>query len=238
MALRSLRQRLPGDPQFGDPLSTAGERTLAYLASGVVALQPEERESLVSELSLTGLQMWQRLSEATGRGRGDVDLALLYADIVGFSSMTLAAGDDVATELIRTVYASADAIVERHGGRIVRRMGDGAIATFVSAQAATYAALECQEVVDQLDVAGVRPRIRAGVHWGRPRRLGGEYVGVDIGIVAAVGEGARPGQVLVSSAALNQLDPAFHDLRIGRRKRLRSPEVPPALQVAVVRRGD
>jgi hypothetical protein len=42
--------------------------------------------------------------------------------------------------------------------------------------------------------------------------------------------------VLVSAPALSQLDPAFHGLTIGRRKRLRSADVPDELQVATVRR--
>jgi adenylate cyclase len=79
--------------------------------------------------------------------------------------------------------------------------------------------------------------MRLGVHWGRPRRLGGEFVGTDVSVLAAIGAAARPGQVLVSGPALAQLDPALHDLRFGRRKRLRSAEAPAAMQVAVVRRS-
>jgi adenylate cyclase len=234
-SLRQLRRRLPGDPEFGDPLSTAGEPTLSYLVQGVSVISPE-RNSVVSEVSLTGLQLWQSLSEATGRGRGDVELALLYADIVDSSSLALAAGDDVAVDLLRTVAATLERQVEQRGGRIVRRMGDGVIASFVSALTAVEAALDIQDAMLEIEVSGYRVRMRTGVHWGRPRRLGGEYVGTDVTVVAAIGEGARPGQVLVSGPALAQLDPAFHALKIGRRKRLRSEEAPAALQVAVIRR--
>lgn len=236
-AVKALRERLPGDEQFGDPLSTAGERTLAYLAHGVAVLTPIDRKSALSELGLTGLQLWQSLSERTGRGRGDLNLALLYADIVDFSSLALVAGDDVAVALLGAVGNALEAVVNEHRGRIVRQMGDGVIATFLNTEEAVETALEAQDVVAEIEVAGYRPRLRTGVHFGRPRRLGGEYVGVELSTVAAIGDGARPGQVLVSAAALAQLDPAFHDLRIGRRKRLRSSEAPPELQVAVVRRS-
>ncbi len=53
---RRLRQRLPGDPRFGDPLSTAGPTPVALVARGVSAMQPE-RDSLVQELGFTGLQL-------------------------------------------------------------------------------------------------------------------------------------------------------------------------------------
>jgi len=81
-AARRLRRRLPGDERFGDPLSTAGLTPVELVARGVSALQPE-RESFAQELGLAGLQLWQSLSEATGRGRGDVEMALLFTDLVG-----------------------------------------------------------------------------------------------------------------------------------------------------------
>jgi adenylate cyclase len=233
-AIRQLRRRLPGDPEFGDPLSTAGEPALTYLVQGMTALSPQR--GLVSELGLTGLQLWQRLAEAAGRGRGDMELALLYADVVDSSSLALAAGDEIAVQLLRAVATCIEGCVEARGGRILRRLGDGIIASFVTALTATEAALDIQEAVLGIEVGGYRPRLRLGVHWGRPRRLGGEFVGTDLTVLAAIGSAARPGQVMVSGTALAQLDPAFHTLRIGRRKRLRSDAVPPALQVAVVRR--
>ncbi|HET9074150.1 MAG TPA: adenylate/guanylate cyclase domain-containing protein [Solirubrobacteraceae bacterium] len=235
-AVRQLRHRLPGDPEFGDLTSTAGEPTLAYLVQGVNVLSPEGA-SLVSEVSLTGLQLWQSLAERNGRGRGPVELALLYADVVDSSSFTLAAGDATAVELLSLVALTVERCVEERGGRIVRRLGDGIIASFVSALAATEAALDVQDALLGIAVQGHSVQMRLGVHWGRPRRLRGEFVGTDVSVLGAIGSAARPGQVLVSAPALAQLDPAFHDLKIGRRKRLRSEDAPAALQVAVVRRA-
>jgi len=39
--VRRLRQRLPGDDRFGDPLSTAGATPVELVARGVSALQPQ-----------------------------------------------------------------------------------------------------------------------------------------------------------------------------------------------------
>src|SRR5436853_7297061 len=69
-AARRLRRRLPGDEKFGDPLSTAGVRPVEVVARGVSALGPE-RESVLQEVGLAGLQLWQSPSEAAGRRRGD-----------------------------------------------------------------------------------------------------------------------------------------------------------------------
>ena len=235
-ALRRLRRRLPGDEKFGDPLSTGGATTVAYVARGVSVLRPAERESVVGELSLTGLQLWQSLSEAAGRGRGDRDLALLFTDLVDFSTWVLAAGDTAAVELLVEVARAVEEPIEDRGGRIDKRLGDGLLASFLDVPSAVDAALDAQEALDQVEIDGYRPRMRAGVHWGRPRKLGGDYLGVDVSIAAAVGESARAGQVLVSAPALTQLEPLRERLRIGRRKRLRSQAAPRDLQVATVRR--
>lgn len=235
-ALQSLRRRLPGDENFGDPLSTAGDTTVAYLARGVSGLQPPERESALGELSLAGLQLWQSLSERVGRGRGEEDVALVYTDLVDFSKWVLAAGDSAAVELLRAVAEAVDQPIEDRGGQIQKRLGDGLLATFTDAPAAVEAALHAQEALDEVDVDGYRPRMRAGVHWGRPRKLGGEYLGQDIGIAASVGERARPGQVLASEPVLAQLSHEHRGFRIGRRRRLRSSAAPRELEVASVER--
>src|SRR3712207_4343689 len=83
--LRALRKRLPGDKQYGAPLSTAGDEMVHLIARRVQALE-RQRPSAVHELGLGALQLWQAVSEASGRGRGDREMAILFTDLVGFSS--------------------------------------------------------------------------------------------------------------------------------------------------------
>ena len=116
---RRLRERLPGDERFGDPLSTTGVAPVQVIARGVSALQPA-RPSFVKELGLAGLQVWQSLSESAGRGRGERDLAILFTDLVGFSSWALKAGDAAALELLRAVGFAVETAIEAHDGRIPR----------------------------------------------------------------------------------------------------------------------
>ena len=234
-ALRRLRRRLPGDENFGDPLSTGGRTAVAYVARGVSGLQPAERESALGEIGLAGLQLWQSLSEGIGRGRGDQDLALLFTDLVDYSRWVLAAGDTAAVTVLRAVADAVEQPIVNGGGRIQKRLGDGLLATFLGVPEAVRAALDAQEALAQVDVEGYRPRMRAGVHWGRPRRLGGDYLGQDVSIAASVAAKARAGQVLVSGPAVACLETLGDDeFRIGRLKRLRSSAAPRDLQVAVI----
>jgi adenylate cyclase len=233
-AARGIRRRLPGDEKFGDPLSTAGRAPVEVIARSVSALQPG-RQSVAKELGLSALQVWQSVSEATGRGRGDLEMALLFTDLVGFSEWALQAGDAAVLELLREVGAEVEAVIARHDGRIVKRLGDGLMATFLDGEEAVEAALDAQEAVRAIEVDGYSPRMRAGVHWGRPRKLGGDFLGVDVNVAARVTDAAKAGQVLVSDALLPKID--GNGVRTGRAKRLRADGTPSGLRVAEVSRG-
>jgi class 3 adenylate cyclase len=230
-AARGIRRRLPGDEKFGDPLSTAGRAPVEVIARGVTALQPG-RESVAKELGLSALQVWQSVSEAAGRGRGDLEMALLFTDLVGFSAWALHAGDAAVLELLREVGTEVEAVITGHEGRIVKRLGDGLMATFLSADEAIDAALDAQDAVRGIVVDGYSPRMRAGVHWGRPRKLGGDYLGVDVNVAARVTAAAKAGQVLVSDALLAKLNGGA--VQSGRAKRLRASGAPSGLRVAEV----
>ena len=234
-AARSLRRRLPGDEEFGDPLSTAGRGAAQVVARGVSAVRPE-RESVVHELGLAGLQLWQSVSEAAGRGRGEVEMALLFTDLVGFSSWALESGDTAALELLRRVGTAVESVIVEREGRIVKRLGDGLLATVRHAQAAIDAALDAQAAVRQVDIGGYKPQMRAGIHWGRPRQLGGDLLGVDVNIAARVMDAAKGDQVLVSEALLGRVD--GEGLNTGRSKRLRAEGAPRDLHVVRVSREE
>ena len=134
------------------------------------------------------LQVWQSLSEAQGRGHGDRELAILFTDLVDFSDWALDAGDAAAVEHLREVGEAVEQPVRAHGGRVVKRLGDGLMAVFDDAAAAVNAACEASGGVGELD----GPGLRAGVHVGSPRKLGGDYFGVDVNVAARVASAAGP----------------------------------------------
>jgi len=230
-----LRARLPGDERFGDPLSTAGTAPVEVVARGVSSLRPEERDSVFQELSMAGLQLWQSVSEAAGRGRGEVPLALLFTDLVGFSKWALKAGDAVTLDLLREVGAAQEAAVLARNGRITKRLGDGLMATFVGVEAAVEAALDAHGAIAEIQIDGYQPELRAGVHWGRPRKVGGIYRGVNDTFAVRVCDADKAGQLLVSDPALALLPP--DGLELGRRKRLKADGTPRELGTTPVSRA-
>src|SRR5258708_24635955 len=71
-----MRERLPGDSELGDALSTAGDEPSLVIARRLSELGAQ-RPSVTRELGLGALQVWQALSEAQGRGRGDREVVIL-----------------------------------------------------------------------------------------------------------------------------------------------------------------
>ena len=227
-----VRRILPGDPEYGDALSTADDRLPQHLGRLVADLRLA-RPSATRELGLGALQAWQALSEAQRRGRGTVDVSILFTDLVGFSTWALEAGDEAAIRLLRAVCAAEDEAISGHQGAIVKRLGDGVMAVFSNAQAAVEAAFDLQCKLGGIEVEGHRPALRAGVHLGRPRKVGGDYLGVDVNTAARIVEAAGGGEVLVSDRACEALSPEAFSF--GPRRPLMAAGAPKDLSVCVIR---
>jgi len=232
--VRRLRERLPGDQDFGDPLSTGRFGHLAVASRQWTELT-EDRPGVVREVGRGALQVWQSVLEARGHDRGDVQLTIVFTDLVQFSSWALRAGDDDTLRLLREVAGAIEPPVKRRGGSVVKRLGDGMMAVFPSPQSAFEAIVEANANLAPIRIASYRPRIRAGMHTGNPRKLGGDYLGIDVNIAARVAEKATAGEVLASQTTVALLDPASVNAR---RKRtfslLRAKGVPDELEIFAV----
>src|SRR3954452_5480135 len=153
-----IRRLLPGDTRYGDALSTSGRRMPERIGR-LVSETESARPSAVRELGLGALQAWQALAEAQGRGRGTVDVAILFTDIVKFSPWALEAGDEAALELLRQVATVEDEAITNNGGNLVKRLGDGAMSVFGRPDDAVHAALHTHESVREIEVDGHTPTL-------------------------------------------------------------------------------
>ncbi len=229
---RRTRERTMGDDEFVDLLSTARGRPADLAARRLVAVRGDAH-GVLGEIGLSALQAWQRLAESQDRGRGKVDVAVLFTDLVGFSSWALEVGDRAAIELLREVTEAIEPPIRERRGEVVKRLGDGLMAAFWDAPSATEAAFAAVERAASIDVEGHRPRLRTGIHLGRPRKVGGDYLGVDVNIAARLCAAAKPGEILVSDRALEALDPATVTAS---KRRFRAKGAPKDLAAHVVRR--
>jgi adenylate cyclase len=231
LAAKAARELLPGDSGYGDPLSTAGSNPSQALGRRLSAITAE-KPSVLGEIGLSALQVWESIA-SQGADRGERELAILFTDLVDFSDWSLQAGDTAAVELLRDVGAAIEPAVTSHDGVVVKRLGDGLMATFDDPAAAVDAALQACEAVSKVVMDGYRPQMRAGIHIGRPRRVGGDYLGTDVNIAARVADAASGNEVLVSDSVRERIDE--RDLKL-KRRRFKAKGAPSELSVYSVRR--
>jgi adenylate cyclase len=135
--------------------------------------------------------------------------AILVADIVGYSRL---AGADEERTLARLRALRSDLIdptVAIHGGRIVKRTGDGAIVEFRSVVEAVRCAIEVQGGIAERNAglpADKRIDARVGIHLGDVvEESDGDLMGDGVNIAARLEGVAKPGAICLPEDAYRQV---------------------------------
>lgn len=118
---------------------------------------------------------------------------VMFTDIVGSTERVSDAGDRTWRDVLDRHDRVAAERVARHGGRLVKSTGDGALATFGGPSAALDAARAIRD-----SVAGMGIEIRAGVHTGEVELRGDDVAGIAVHIAARIADLAHPGRIWVS----------------------------------------
>jgi hypothetical protein len=99
--------------------------------------------------------------------------AIVFVDLSGFTRLTEERGDESAVQTATSLQREADAAATRHGGRLVKLLGDGAMLRFPEPIVGTKAALDLVETMSgQRGVLGARGdprRTRDRARFGRLR---------------------------------------------------------------------
>jgi class 3 adenylate cyclase/TolB-like protein len=128
-------------------------------------------------------------------------VAVWFADIVGYSHIS-SENPDRALELIDVFHHQARTIVEHHGGRLVKFIGDAALAEFSGTDAAARSAVALVKAFEAASAC----TLRVGLHVGDVAKgLEGDLLGDGVNLAARLQTEAEPGQVLVSEHAWHQL---------------------------------
>jgi adenylate cyclase len=134
--------------------------------------------------------------------------AILAADVVGYSRLMHA--DEVAT--LTALKARRGDILEpliaRHGGRVFKLVGDGAMVEFSSAVGAVQCATELQQAFSAVNGSLPDDRkivLRIGVHLGDVMVEGTDLYGDGVNIAARLEAVAPPGGLLISEDVHRQI---------------------------------
>src|SRR6185312_4101708 len=99
----------------------------------------------------------------------DIELAILFADVVGSTRLFEVMGDLRARDMIATCIDVMREATEQHHGTVIKTIGDEVMATFPSADDALNAACQMQRQIGahtELRVEGQPVSIRIGCHFG------------------------------------------------------------------------
>ena len=118
---------------------------------------------------------------------------VLFTDIVDSTRRAAELGDRAWRDTLERHDALARRAVEAQGGRVVKSIGDGMLATFDGPARAVRCAEGLCESVRELGI-----ELRAGVHTGEVEVIGDDVGGMAVHIGARVSAMAGPGEVLVS----------------------------------------
>lgn len=151
-------------------------------------------EALIEEIE-------EALDRAGLRSRMEVTPAICFLDITGYTRLTEERGDEAAAELADRLAPLVQRPAERHGGRVVKWLGDGVMFHFRDPTGGVVAALE---MIDAIPAAGLPPA-HVGLHTGPVVFQGGDYFGRTVNVAARVSERAGPGQILVSQEVVDRV---------------------------------
>jgi class 3 adenylate cyclase/tetratricopeptide (TPR) repeat protein len=124
---------------------------------------------------------------------------VVFSDLVDSTQLLARLGDDRMEEVRRAHVCDVRDVVDAAGGRVIKTLGDGAMASFDSALGALRAAAGIQAGVQRLDVAetGMELMARVGVAAGEPIAHEDDLHGMAVVIASRLCSAAAPGEVLV-----------------------------------------
>jgi class 3 adenylate cyclase len=172
-----------------------GHRALTYATE---ALRTAEHLDLPIYVDLAG----RLVAQLGGSGAEPWDgvLTFVFTDIVGSTARTASAGDRAWAAQLEAHASRVRGLTAKHGGRVVKGLGDGFMLAFPSPVSAVAFAVALQRADDGVPV-------RIGLHSGEAETLDGDFIGHHVNLAARVAGAASAGEILVSDVVRSLLTP-------------------------------
>jgi adenylate cyclase len=131
---------------------------------------------------------------------------IAFVDLTGFTRLSEEAGDETAAGISLRLGELARATAARHGGRVVKLLGDGVLLRFPDAPAAVDGSVA---LLAALPAAGLPPG-HAGVHCGRVIEREGDVFGRTVNLASRIADVAPAGSLYVSAAVVEAIADGDH----------------------------
>jgi adenylate cyclase len=140
--------------------------------------------------------------------RSAASLAIVFADISGSTRLYEMLGDERARQRVAECIAVLSEEIRRHGGTVVKTIGDEVMSTFPSAEAAVRATCAMQEALTMTTTQGQMPvAIRVGLHFGSVLVEDGDVFGDAVNVAARMASLAKANQIITTSKTVAALAP-------------------------------
>ena len=176
---------------------------MAELAAGVLP-RVEALQSYVWRRHLASAA--SRLLTAESTGAAEVDMAVCFVDIVGYTTHSKNLSEGELVQWIERFEQEATGIAVDRGGRVIKTIGDEVLLTADDPVAAAEIALALVE--RGLDEDDPFPAVRAGLSFGPVVSRLGDVFGPTVNIAARLTSVARPGTVVVDRGLARRAVPA------------------------------
>ena len=121
--------------------------------------------------------------------------AIMFTDIVGYTAL-MGKDENAAYQLLKRNRGVQKPLIEKHGGKWLKEMGDGVLASFQSASSAVNCALEIQKVCrDEPELI-----LRIGIHQGDVIVDEGDVFGDGVNIASRIEPLAPAGGIYISES--------------------------------------
>jgi adenylate cyclase len=138
--------------------------------------------------------------------RPDVVPGVAFVDLTGFTRLSEERGDEAAAGIALRLGELARETATRHGGRVVKLLGDGVLLRLPNASRAVDATLD---LLRSLPDAGL-PMGHAGIHAGRLIEREGDVFGRSVNLAARVSDVAPSGEIYVTGEVADALEGSAH----------------------------
>ena len=123
---------------------------------------------------------------------------VLFTDIVGSTEQLAAMGDESWRRVLDAHDAVVDRAVAAHRGHVIKKMGDGILATFDGPARAVRCADAIRDAVAESGVV-----VRSGLHTGEIELRDGDVAGIAVHIASRISALAGPGEIFASRTVVD-----------------------------------
>jgi class 3 adenylate cyclase len=138
----------------------------------------------------------------------DIELAILFADVVGSTRLYEALGDARARDMVALCIEVMRSATEQHHGTVIKTMGDEVMASFPTADDALNGAALMQRRISthpELKVEGLPVAIRIGCHYGPVVLENRDVFGATVHTANRMTSQAKAGQIITTAAMAERL---------------------------------